>query len=257
MNKIALSMLACVATVGSISSHALQAPTLGPDTFFTNGDLTINISGACSAKVILQNVILHTTIDPTDYQDPFRTAIPVDAVYWQSNQEIRQPINYYGFVVADQQNNVIAAYAPARPWGAEIRSNGVHLQKFVQNVTSKQVKSNFQLNAAQDSAGAFDALFNYLDSNQATALKCKDLVQNARLDPVNESTSTFTLTDSSTDTYPNKYSYKTQFKAKTVASFTTVSEKETKSSFNVTMQAQPLTITVSFSGGGSGTYSDQ
>lgn len=256
MNKIALSVLACAATFSSISTHALQAVGLGQDTFFTAGDLTINVSGACSAKVVVKNVVLHTSINPTDYNDPFTRTIPVEAVSWQDDQEIRQPINYYGFVVADQQNNVIAAYAPARPWGAEIRSNGVHLQKFAQNVTSKQVKSNFQLNAAQDSAGAFDALFNYLDSNQTTALKCKDLVQNARLDPVNESASTFTLTDSSTDTYPNKYSYKTQFKAKTVASFTTVSEKETKSSFNVTTQAQPLTITVSFSGGG-GTYPHQ
>lgn len=250
MNKITLSLLACAAMTSSLSTHALQAD-LSEAQFLTTGTLTINASGMCTGKVTLKDVSLYQKIDP---QSNHNTTIPVNAVRFDGEGEINQLVNYYGLVVIDNNQDLIAAYAPARMMGADISSNGINVQKFMISESNKAAKSTLQFSAAQDSTGALYQLFSYIDDNHREAFKCKGTGDDRRLDTLNESASTFSLTDNSTQTYPNKYNYKTQFKAKTVASVTGWTFKETNTSGTMTQQANPLTFSVSFSGGASGTY---
>lgn len=239
MNKLNLTLLAVGLSASCLSVNALEIDTLDDSTFFTNGKLTVNVTGACKGKVTLDNIELHT-YNPMYPQSSTIAAYDGDTF-----------VNNYGFVLADASGNIVAAYAPARMVGSTVTSNGITVQKFTQNINeaTSAYKSTMQLQAAQDDLGAVQTLMNYLGQYHDGSIKCADMPSD--YSPLNESASTFSLTDTSNDT-ATKYSYKTQFKAKSVAGAITETETPKGKTRIINYQTSPLTINVSFAASGSG-----
>lgn len=219
-------------------SSALYVDQLHNNDVLNTGRLTIQLEGACTAKVVLNDVGLHT-------YSPLDNA--AEALWITGQTRAGTTIaNYYSMVLVDSQLNIISAYAPARTVQGIIADNGLHVAAFTETSSHDSFKSRFTLHAAQDSAGALDGLLDYLEQHHPQAIHCDGLTEDSYLTAIDESQSSVVVHDSTADT-PLELRTRTSLAALTVAALATDSVASSPDgSYLMERQLQPLQIRVRF-----------